>query len=212
LFSIPEKANVFLLLALVVLLGVLGDSWFDAHRTQEQLRATMETTNKTIAAAASRESNRDDQLRKALAAISELKNRVQTPAQAIAALPAALPKLPEPIVIAPATNATAAAPGQKQTEIAQSAAPAASATVQIPQVDLKPLYDAAEDCQACQAKLSAVQSDLADEKSQLGAVTVQRDAALKTAKGGTLWTRAKRAAKWFAIGAACGALAAKATR
>jgi hypothetical protein len=68
------------------------------------------------------------------------------------------------------------------------------------------------DCKACQAKLTAAQSDLADEKSKSATLTKSRDAAVKAANGGSILQRTLRAAKWFAIGAAAGALAAKAHR
>jgi hypothetical protein len=80
----------------------------------------------------------------------------------------------------------------------------------IPAADLKPLYDFALDCKACQAKLAAAQSDLADEKTKSAALAKQRDAAVTAAKGGTALHRIARAAKWFLLGAAAGAVAAKA--
>ena len=52
---------------------------------------------------------------------------------------------------------------------------------------------------------SAAQSDLADERTKLTATAAERDAALKSAKGGAFWTRLKRGAEWFALGAATGA-------
>jgi len=90
----------------------------------------------------------------------------------------------------------------------QNAAP----TVALPSADLKPLYNFALDCQACQAKLTTAQADLADEKNKFAALTKQRDAALRAARGGSLLRRITRAAKWFALGAAAGAVAAKVTR
>jgi hypothetical protein len=77
---------------------------------------------------------------------------------------------------------------------------------------LKPLYDFAADCKACQAKLGAAQADLADEKVKSQALGRERDDALRAAKGGSVLRRIARAAKWFAIGAAAGAVAAKAAR
>lgn len=80
------------------------------------------------------------------------------------------------------------------------------AIIRIPQDDLKPMFDAVEDCQACRAKLAAAQGDLADEQTKFNAVSAERDIALKAAHG-TFWTRARHAAKWFLIGAAAGAAA-----
>jgi hypothetical protein len=82
----------------------------------------------------------------------------------------------------------------------------------IPAADLKPLYDFTLDCQACQAKLLAAQDDLTDEKDKTAALTKERDDAIRIAKGGTAWRRVARAAKWFFLGAAVGAIAVNATR
>jgi len=79
------------------------------------------------------------------------------------------------------------------------------AIIRVPQEDLKPLYDAVEDCQACQAKLAAAQGDLSDEKTKFAAATAERDAAIRVARG-TFWTRTRTAAKWIIIGAAAGAV------
>jgi hypothetical protein len=81
------------------------------------------------------------------------------------------------------------------------------AIIRVPQEDLKPLYDAVEDCQACQAKLSAAQADLSDEKTKFTAATTERDAAIAAARS-TFWKRARSAAKWIVIGAAAGAVLA----
>jgi hypothetical protein len=82
------------------------------------------------------------------------------------------------------------------------------AVIRVPQEDLKPLYDAVEDCQVCQAKLTAAQGDLSDEKTKFAAASAQRDAAISAARG-TFWKRASTAAKWIAIGAAAGAVLAR---
>jgi len=80
----------------------------------------------------------------------------------------------------------------------------------IPAADLKPLYDFTLDCKACQAKLAAAQADLTDEQSKTAVLTRERNEAVRVAKGGSLLQRIARNAKWLAIGAAAGAIAAKA--
>jgi hypothetical protein len=82
----------------------------------------------------------------------------------------------------------------------------------IPAADLKPLYDFSVDCKACQAKLAAAQGNLTDEKTKTTTLTKERDEAVRAAKGGSLLRRIARAAKWFAIGAAAGAFAARAAQ
>jgi hypothetical protein len=80
----------------------------------------------------------------------------------------------------------------------------------LPAADLKPLYDFALDCKACQAKLAAAQADLTDERAKTATLTRERNEAFQAAKGGSLLRRIARNAKWLAIGAAGGAIAAKA--
>jgi hypothetical protein len=82
----------------------------------------------------------------------------------------------------------------------------------VPKEDLKPLYNFAVDCRECQARLTAAQADLKDEQTKTQAVGKERDSALQAAKGGSIWRRVGRAAKWFAIGAAAGAVAARVAR
>ena len=84
------------------------------------------------------------------------------------------------------------------------------ATALLPVADLKPLYDFTLDCQACQSKLAAAQSDLTDERAKTTTLTHERNEALRAAKGGSTIRRMARAAKWFALGAAAGAIAATA--
>jgi len=79
----------------------------------------------------------------------------------------------------------------------------------LPAEDLKPLYDFTIDCKACQARLTAAQTDLTDEKTKTAALTKERDHALQIARGGSPFRRIARAAKWLLIGAAAGAIAAK---
>jgi uncharacterized membrane protein len=77
----------------------------------------------------------------------------------------------------------------------------------IPQADLQPLYDYLENCQATTLGLDTAKKDLADAQTQVTALTSARNAAVSSASGGTFWTRLRRGAKWFAIGAATGAVA-----
>ena len=76
--------------------------------------------------------------------------------------------------------------------------------MRVPAADLKPLFDFVQDCRACQAKLTTAQQDLKDEQAKNAALAAERDAAVKAAKGGSLWRRTARAAKWLAVGFAVG--------
>jgi len=218
---------VFAAIAFVTV-ALLVRSWLDAREAAVHLAATLDAQKQVISAAGAREQQRDAQLQQALAHIAALKRAVQTPAQAVAALPGALPPLPAPLDIeipsAPPPSGSAApeqattvknpsSPANHQLATGDSSgagnSPASStsappALFTIPQQDLKPLYDYLQDCRACQAQLTVARADLADEKTKSQALARERDAAVRAAKGGGFWARAKRAAKWFAIGAGAG--------
>ena len=105
---------------------------------------------------------------------------------------------------APATN-----PAVGESEPAAPRVATDGGSLTLPVKDLKPLYDFATDCKACKVQLTAAQADLKDEKTKTAALGTERDAALRAARGGSVLRRVARAAKWFAIGAAVGAAAAK---
>ena len=79
----------------------------------------------------------------------------------------------------------------------------------LPVEDLRPFYDSAVACKECQLKLTVAQADLADEKTKTVTLGRERDDALRVVKAGSALSRVARAAKWFVIGAAVVAAAAK---
>lgn len=180
----------------VALCVALFFAWGADVRDRAQLAAELASTRQLLVAADARQHDRDAQLAQTLAALAAQKRNSITPAQIVKDLPNTLP-LPAPITLLPAPPATNKAPTVTPTQAV------------IPAQDLKPLYDFSIDCKACQAKLSAAQNDLVDERTKTVALTKERDDALRIAKGGSPWRRVARAAKWFALGAAAGALAAK---
>jgi hypothetical protein len=128
----------------------------------------------------------------------------------VKALPGVL-RLPEPIALGSPPNVNT--PGTARQPDKPSAPPTQeSAKATLPIADLKPLYDAAVACKECQVELAAAQADLKDEKSKTDALSRERDDALRMAKGGSVLRRMARAAKWFLIGAAAGAVTAKLAR
>jgi type II secretory pathway pseudopilin PulG len=200
----------------------LMQSWRADQRDRAQLAAELAATKQLLAAADARQRDRDTQLAQTLSALAAEKRTVVTPAQIIRNLPNEIP-LPAPITLqadhnassvgatlgSPATNAGDTPVGGASPAPTSRKKPALDGAL-LPAQDLKPLYDFALDCKACQAKLSAAQGDLTDEKAKTAALTKERDEALKIARGGSMRRRMVRAAKWFLIGAAAGAVAAKA--
>ncbi len=179
-----------LLLALAVFF-----SWRADRRDRSQLESELAATKQLLAAADARQHDRDNQLAQTLATLAAEKRTIVTPTQIVRELPTQI-SLPSPIVL----ESAPASPNS----------PSPQTNAVIPAEDLKPLYDFTIDCKACQAKLVTAQSDLTDERQKTAALTHERDDALRIARGGSTWRRIARAAKWFLIGAAAGAVAGKA--
>ena len=192
--------HITIIAATLIAILLIADAWRMARRNSAQLTATVATQNALIEQASARETQRNKDLAAALASITAAKKRVQTPQQAIDAIPSVLPPLPLPIKIS--------IPNLVQSPIPDEQAPA---SILIPQLDLKPLYDSLQDCRACAIERDTAKKDLADEQAQVAALTRERDAAITAAHGGNFWSRLKQAAKWFAIGAATAAIATTAT-
>ena len=205
--------GIWIRVAAVVVVAVLAGSvsvaWRDARKEQEALQAELKSTQQALAEATARQASRDAAVNDLVAGLKKKEAAVQKPAQVVAALPGAL-TLPEPITIEPERPASEGGPytGKDKTSAPDGVQP----KVNFPAADLKPLYDFAVECKACQAKLGAAQADLADEKVKSQALGREREDALRAAKGGSVMRRIARAAKWFAIGATAGAIAAKAVR
>jgi len=198
LSSIRWALFALAMLALLTAAALAGRSWLAAHDAAVSLAAVVASQQKLLDQATARQEQREEMLAKTLARIEQAKKDVQTPAQAAANIPQALPPLPVPVSI------------EIPEPTPDEPSPPAMATV--PQPDLKPIYDYLQDCRACQAQLSAVQGDLADERNKVEALITQRNFAVKAARGGGFWSRFKTAAKWLLVGGAIGALAVEGSR
>jgi hypothetical protein len=201
--------------AFLVLLAVaVIVSWRGDRRDRAQLASELTSTKKALADADTRQHERDTQLAQTLSALANLKRTIVTPAQIVRDLPREIP-LPAPITLQSTTPANSPATQiPAGPNLKSPATPVPDGTLSqavIPAEDLKPLYDFALECKACQAKLTAAQSDLTDERTKTAALAHERDDALRLARGGNVWRRIGRAAKWFVIGAAAGAIAARAS-
>ncbi|MGB9466324.1 MAG: hypothetical protein WBR10_14540 [Candidatus Acidiferrum sp.] len=192
----------------VILAVTIFVSWQADRRDRAQLATQLAVAQQTIAQATASQHDRDNLLNQTLSQLAAQKQTAVTPAQVIKDLPSAI-SLPAPITL----QSSAAAPSSATNRPDHTGPEPSQATnAVLPAADLRPLYDFALDCKACQAKLAASQGDLTDEKTKTAALTKERDAAETAAKGGSALRRIARAAKWFALGAAAGAIAAKAVR
>jgi hypothetical protein len=216
--------KLILRLAELTISAILATSLFLAWRAERSDRAKLATelavAQQSLTQASDRQQSRDADLLHTLATLAAQRRDVQTPQQILQSLPQQIP-LPQPIALAPPAPQPTSA---DQTSTPNEAAPTTSSKhsaakpsapepqAVIPSADLKPLYDFALDCKACQAKLTAAQSDLADERTKTATLAKERDEAVRTAKGGSAIQRIARAAKWLLIGAAAATLAARATK
>jgi hypothetical protein len=183
-------------LTAIALAAILAVSLLVAYKselhTRAQLQDQLTSARATIATSTAQESARNAALKKQLAQLQKKAAAVQTPDQALEALPSVLP-LPEPITLPPPTQPSSPAPK----------------FAQLPVVDLRPLYNDAVDCKECQAQLATAQANLKDEQTKTATVSRELTDALRAARGGSALQRVARAAKWLLIGAAAGAAAAK---
>jgi hypothetical protein len=167
-----------------------------SRQAANEMRLAFSAQTPVLDQANKREQQRDIVLSKNLAEISKAERAPKKPEDIAKRLPAAFPPLPHPLLVSLAPRA--------------SNAPEAPAIITVPQADLQPLFDQLEGCRACQEQLATAQQDLNDERAKVSALMIERDAAVKVARGGGFWTRFRAGVKWFAIGGAMGALAASA--
>jgi hypothetical protein len=186
--------NIAVVVTASVAVALLTDAWRTARHDSQQLAATLAAQNTVIQQADDREMQRNLELTSALASIHAQTRAVRTPQQAAKQLASALPSLPLPVSINSPSLSTPLPPGEIP-----------STSISIPQPDLVPLFDDLQDCRANAIQNEALTNNLADEKKRSEALLRERDAANAVAHGGTILTRLKRAAKWFAIGVAAGA-------
>jgi hypothetical protein len=209
------------LLVTATLLLALTAAWRADRNDRAELAAELASAKQSMAQVDDRQHTRDSQLLQTLATLAADKRTVTTPTQIIRELPQQL-GLPVPITLQPATpnspDTRPNAPEPKTNPVSQPGSTAvnpsegnAQSQAVIPAADLKSLYDIALDCKACQAELTAAQGDLIDEKTKNAALAKERDEAIRAAKGGSLLRRIAKATKWFVLGAAAGAIAARAT-
>lgn len=80
-----------------------------------------------------------------------------------------------------------------------------ASSIEIPQEDLKPLFDFSADCKACQITAAKQKQAIMLLGQEVESLRAERDAALNASKGGGFWSRLKSNAHWFAIGGAVAA-------
>lgn len=186
-------------------------AWQAEIRDRAQLAGELAAAKEALEEADARQRERDAKLAVTLAAIEAEKRTQQSPAEIARSLVLAM-HLPAAVTLEPTStsvqqDAVIDTKGPKEAAADSKAEESSGIQAVVPGQDLKPIHDFALDCQACQAKLQAAQSDLLDEKAKTKTLTKERDNALHVARGGSVLVRIARASKWLLIGAAAGAAA-----
>jgi hypothetical protein len=184
----------------LLIVAIAGGAWLGAREDGIRMKATIDAQQQLIATTVKQskdlqdaEAARDKLTAANVAVLASAAAKQVTPAEIATWLPKQLAG-PQPITFTiPAATA---------------ANPTPNATASIPEADLPALRDQVEKCQECAVKLAAAEADVSsrDERltlagEELSAMTKERDAAVTASKGGSFWSRTKRAAKWFVIGA-----------
>ncbi|HKV49348.1 MAG TPA: hypothetical protein VJN69_14740 [Candidatus Acidoferrales bacterium] len=215
---------------LIIALGLAAvciavDSWLTVKDAQRQLTNAFANEQNLIAQSDATKRQQEDDLKNLLSVIESLKAKIRTPSQVIKELPKYLP-LPAPISVArqrdgslgqaqgtgsarlrpeKAKNWTGLPDFRYETSVApklrSSSVRDYGVAAKIPVEDLKPLFDFAQDCRACEAELEAAQKTAADDSVKIKALTRERDLAVHAEKG-TLWHRMRQDMVWFAFGMA----------
>jgi len=187
-----KERYVALALILAVVLGmayILHRS--DVERAQDMatMQATLKQQNEIISQLGKQMEARSAQAEADKKTLQAQADSAKTLQQQLALIASRM-SLPQPInVTLPATEH-----------------PDAPSAVSVPTANVSTLLDYTTTCEQCKVDRAALSENLRDSQSQLGSMTKERDAAVSAAKGGSKWTRFKRAAKWLAIGGAIGAV------
>ncbi len=214
-------------IVVLAIITAIGVAWRAEMHNRAELASELAATKTALEAAGARQRDRDARLAGTLAEIARQKRTEHSPSEIVKDLPLQM-HLPAAMKLQSASELQDTIPGGLAAEesgpgVSSSGLPvvpdrraptadikASNVQAVIPGEDLKPMYDFALDCQACQASLAVSRSNLADEQGKTKALTKERDAALRVARGGSVLQRVARASKWLLIGAAAGALAARA--
>ena len=200
----------WLILGAVVVAVVLFFSYLSHVRADEAMQQTLKQQKeifdkqadlisqqqKAIADISDRMEHREAETSRTIATLTAMQANIarQTPQQNLQQLPQVAP-------INPTATATGEAILSKQ--------------------DVAKLLEFSLECKKCQVELEARKADVSDlnakveakdqqltaKDEQIAAVEKQRDAAVKAAKGGSLWKRIGVRIKWVAVGVATGAVA-----
>jgi Tfp pilus assembly protein PilN len=196
--TLAHKLTLALAIALAAMLAFASYGFVKEHEANAVLALQQKDAEAQQNAIAAKERENQQALAAALKSFAAMKQQVQTPEQVAKALPALLPDLSLPLEQITPEQAKAL----DALDVPELAVHAGD--IVLPAIDAKQVYDAAVDCKANAARLSACEMTVANDQALIDAKDgLIRDQATAL-KGGTKWQRVKSAAKWTLVGIAGG--------
>jgi len=188
--TIQRKAGFALVGAALLLFAIHG--WLQEHDARLKAESLSNDQQKQLARLRQQAATTQEALASKVASIERERSQPATAAQVVRETSTLIPNLPEAMEV---QEFPSALPNGPSTE-----------AVVVPAADFKSIRDAQLTCEEDNVKLTACQTLQADARQQLTLTEAERDGWKSAAKGGTVWHRALGAAKWFAVGAASGAV------
>lgn len=213
----PKTFKAILPWAALALVAVMGYSaWREARADRTRVEAELEIKNKLIAELRTERAAIDKgmeararELEHLKKDIDELKRRPLPVREVVREIKQFLPLPGDPTIVEPDPKPDGEDPAVAQAEPSLLFNPD----------QVKSLRDFYLDCHKATAELKACGDDKADlyrkeetYRKQVQLLQEERDSAVKAMRGGGIWQRFKRNAKWFLIGGAVGAGAAAAAK
>jgi len=179
----------------VLLAGVVFLEYTREIRERAALEATVKLEDARLQQLSDEFNQREQELTRQLAAMErDLARAQKSPQEAIKILPAYLPPMPQPVATKPSSlPSTLHDEGQKPAE-----------DVVIPAADVPALTAHEIECKECTTKLTACTQQVSNLEQQNDVIKKERDAALRTVKGGSFWRRTIHAIKIVAISVGIG--------
>jgi hypothetical protein len=190
--TIQGKARFIFAAAAVLLAVFAGHGWLQEHDARLKAESLSNGQQKQLEGLKQQAAETQGALASKVAGIERERSQPSTAALVVRETSALVPSLPEAIE---AREVPATLPNGPPSE-----------EVVVPQADFKAIRDAQLTCEEDSVKLTACQALQVDAKQQIALTEAQRDEWKSAAKGGSVWHRALGAAKWFAVGAASGAV------
>jgi len=214
--TLPSRHNLHWIYAAVIVVivaigAIVANSLVDHARDDAKRDAVIEAKNSTISDLEQRIASEKAIKDAALQQIDErIKDLQAHPAQAPSVIHEIIPGFPAHSPDASKANQSQPTT-QNQAKPAETGEPPDSPGYVLTQQDQQKLAEFILGCKQCAIERDQLQSQVADQQQVIDAQKVQLAAAIKAAKGGSVWQRTKRAFKYLSIGGAIGAIAVEAT-